>query len=424
MKTNLRIPVILTIAVAFLCAYGCKLRRGNPSDPGFLRNAELYYETHDENSVVDQTEFIPVFHYWEDIEPGHYLFEDPTPEQVSRWKALCEDRNPADSAMRCSVQGDYLNMNQYMTAHDFVELWYHDDSYADNDSLTLWRLAQYDSGFSHNIYSEDSEYDRFSQLKNIIQSLCLFEAGSQWELNFQAGLEQDFQRFYDRMLVREAVRHSDKLVKEALLHEEEAWSKYHAALDSAFRVIDGDAHGMVGSAWPMAIAGIAQDDAETRAVSLEDFYFAMTDSLDYGPAGSHRKSMIGEYEIERHAPVGEGDVIREYARFMGFLSDRDFFDPEFSYPLTVRRKALSDERDAWKEWMSSRRLVSSRLTGLCKDAYDNSTNNVRRRKLIMLKNRYQGFGLTSGDIMDCILPYTCKDSEMDGFSFEKRWNAI
>ena len=109
---------------------------------------------------------------------------------------------------------------------------------------------------------------------------------------------------------------------------------------------------------------------------------------------------------------------------MGFLSDRDFFDPDFSYPLTVRRKALADERDAWKEWMSSRRLVSSRLTGLCKDAYDNSTNNVRRRKLIMLKNRYQGFGLTSGDIMDCILPYTCKDSEMDEFSFEKRWNAI
>lgn len=424
MKTNIRIPIIITIAVIILCCFGYVLKRNDPTDPGFLGTAEFYYETNDDNADVDWTEYIPVFHYWVDIEPDHYLFETPTAEQVVTWKTLCESRNPVDSAMRRSVQGYYLNMNHYMTVNDFVELWYHEDSYVDNDSLTLWRLAQYDFGYSQNIYSNDSEYDRFSQLRNIIQSLCTYEAGSQWELNFQSGLESDLQKFYARMLVKEAVRHADVLLKEALLLEEEAWSDYHSALDSAFRVIDGDEHGMIGSAWPMAVAGIARDDAETRAISLEDFYFALTDSLDYGPAGSHRKSMIGEYEIQRYTQVSEDAVIKEYGNFMGFLSDKDFFDPEFSYPLSVRQRALSLELNTWKEWMSARKRVSSLLSGLCKDIYDNSTNNVRRRKLIMLKNRYQGFGLTSGDIMKCTLPYSCDDSEIAGFTFERNWNSL
>ena len=55
---------------------------------------------------------------------------------------------------------------------------------------------------------------------------------------------------------------------------------------------------MVGSAWSMAISGIAYDNALMRELSLEDLYFALTDSLDYQFA--HKRSMIGEYEIERH----------------------------------------------------------------------------------------------------------------------------
>ena len=77
---------------------------------------------------------------------------------------------------------------------------------------------------------------------------------------------------------------------------------------------------------------------------------------------------------------------------------------------------------AWQGWMSSRRAVSSKLTGLCKDCYDNSTNNVRRNKLIMLKNRYQGYGLVGQSMLDALLPYGCKDSEIESYDFaEKFW---
>ena len=82
MKTNIRIPIIITIAVIILCCFGYVLKRNDPTDPGFLGTAEFYYETNDDNADVDWTEYIPVFHYWVDIEPDHYLFETPTAEQV------------------------------------------------------------------------------------------------------------------------------------------------------------------------------------------------------------------------------------------------------------------------------------------------------------------------------------------------------
>ena len=80
--------------------------------------------------------------------------------------------------------------------------------------------------------------------------------------------------------------------------------------------------------------------------------------------------------------------------------------------------------DEWKKWMKYRGVVSSQLHGLCKEAYDNSTNNIRRYKLIMLKNRYEGYGITSGDVMECLLPYTASDEELDGPSFDEKWKAL
>ena len=135
-----------------------------------------------------------------------------------------------------------------------------------------------------------------------------------------------------------------------------------------------------------------------RALSLEDFYFALTDSLDYEI--SHKRSVIGVYDIEKHSLVSDASVSNEYSRFKDFFKDHSFFDPEYSYPESELRSALDDEMRAWEKWMATRRIVSSLLDGLCKEVYDNSTNNVRRYKLIMLKNRYQGYGVTSESMLE------------------------
>ncbi len=403
----------------FLALYataGCGQRRTTKSsnrDEEMSNYEQLFYK-HTDLTRNAWNDTVHVFHYWRDIEKSDYLFDVPTDEQISSWKRLCEEKNQYESEQNTGVPGYYLNMNQYVSIYDFAELWYSDNSYIDNIDLTLWRLAQYDYNSS---YSPDSEYDRFYYLKNAIQGLCLFEAPFQFELNLKAGLEADFQEFYDKVLVREAIRHSSNDIAKALEDEETAWQSYHAELDSTFRIIDGTPNAFVGSAWPMAISGIAYDDALMREESLADFYFALTDSLDYKLR--HKKSVIGEYDLVKRSTIQDERVLKEYRLFMDSLEEDDLY-----YPIPERRKALERDMNAWKKWMERRAKVSSLLAGLCKEVYDNSTNNVRRHKYIMLKNRYQGYGLTSQDVMECLIPYTASDEELDGPSFNERWKVL
>ena len=375
--------------------------------------SRLYYESVADTTDVNWLEYIPVFHYWVDIPVGDYLFDVPTAEQIASWKSLCEKENPADSVMRVSVQKQCLNMNQFMTIRDFMNVWGLQEPYGSDDSFTIWRLEQYDTD-SHTL---DSEFDRFQVLKNTIQSLCCYDAQFQFEMNFKAGMEDVLQELYNRTMLREAVRHLKPWVATALKKENEEWEKYHVQLDSTFRIIDGEINGLVGSAWSMAISGILYDDARIREASLSDFYFALTDSLDYEIR--HKKSMISSYELEEHADMPEETVLKEYRNFMNSLKE-----DEFAYPISLRKKVLSLEMDAWERWMSSRKEVSSLLDGQVKECYDNSTNNVRRLKYIMLKNRYQGYGVTSNDVMSCLIPYTASDEELNGPSFNERWNAL
>ena len=424
MKTSFLSILLLTLSLA----QGCNSRPSNSvyhnqtkevEDVEIATCQDLYYEKKAADADIDWEEEISVFHYWRDISNDEYYFGIPSEQQVITWKALCEEKNCIDSVSRRYLQGYYANMNQYMTIQDFVEIWYGDGENRQNDDLTTWRLMQYDS---LPFIQPDSEFDKFYVLKNTIQGLLSFEPQSQWEMNYSASLESDFQEYYDRVLVREAIRHSSRITANLLEKEEKAWGNYYKALIAAFKIIDGSPGGMVGSAWPMAISGIAYDNAQMRALSMEDFYFALTDSLDYHIA--HKKSIREQYEIERHEQIDNNRVLNEYLHFMDFFNNESFFKPEYSYSVSDLRRVLEDEMKAWQGWMSSRDKVSSTLTGLCKDCYDNATNNTRRHKLIMLKNRYQGFGITSKTIFDCLLPYSCEDPDIDLFSFEEKWNSV
>jgi uncharacterized protein YecT (DUF1311 family) len=429
MKT--RIKATVAVAILGLTILGFYGSRNQPPDCIYIEaqdkgkkafeemtGAERYYERFGEDADIDWKEMISVFHHWRSISSYDYYFGAPSDATIKGWEELCVERNPSDSVSRRSVQGYFNDMNQYMTVNDFIELWYRDESCLYDDDFTTWRLMQYDSLSLKAV--PDSELDKFYGIKYAIQGLLMYEPESQFDMNLHSGLEESFQEYYDRVLVREAMRHSDKPLADALEKEQEAWFAYHSALDAAFRIIDGNPEGLTGSAWPMAICGILRDNADMRALSLEDFYFALTDSLDYHIA--HKRSYVGEYEIERHDPIDDGRVLEEYRRFMDFCNDERFFTPGECYPVEELRGVLEDEMRAWQGWMYSRRAVSSRLNGLCKDCYDNSTNNIRRHKLIMLKNRYQGYGVVGQSMLDALLTYDCPDSEIESYDFaEKFW---
>ena len=414
---NRTLTLLSALLLTLFCAISC-VNRTRTNDEAIPEGIEIAEED-------DRNEQIPVFHQWVQLAsdysypPYDFFFEELTQERERKWEVLCEERNAMESTSKYVDLGGFANVNQYVTVNDFIELWYREDSYLQDDDFITWRLIQYDSQPFEDL---DSEYDKFMSLKNNIQSLLLYSPGSQFDINCHSGLESDFQEYFDRLMYRNAIRHSDKRLADALEREEKAWLRYHAALNLAFRIIDGSPTGWVGSGWPMAVCGIAYNNAQMRALSLEDFYFALTDSLDYQFA--HKRSMIGQYDIERHETISNDSVVKEYVAFMEFLRDEDYYDPEYYYPVSERRKALDNEMKAWQAWMTSREAVSSILTGLCKDCYDNSTNNVRRHKLIMLKNRYQGFGLTSPDILEIILPYDCDDSDIQHYNFEDKYRSI
>ena len=402
-KKNSRFLVLNCIVFVFCISisFGCKCQKNSiPLDTALGISPDSYYEVITDTTNIDWLEEIPVFHYWKEIPDEEYLFNSPSTEQIAYWQSMCEKENPSDSVMRSFVQKDCRNMNHYVTIYDFMDVWAQQNPYGSDDAFTLWRLEQYNM----EAYSPDSEFDRFLCLKSIIQSLCCYDAQFQFELNFKAGMEGRLQEFYDRTILREATQHSQPQLSKALETENLAWEEYHAQLDSTFRIIDGEINGLVGSAWPMAISGILYDDARIREISLADFCFALTNSLDY--------------ELEKHTEITEDKVIQEYRRFMNSLEE-----DEFAYPLYQRKKVLALEMNAWNKWMRSREDVSSLLSGLVKECYDNSTNNVRRMKLIMLKNRYNGYGITSGDVMSCLIPYTASDAELNGPSFDEIWKS-
>ena len=399
----------VTYILAMVFAIGCGHVRGQKNTTAEqAREAPVYYKECD--GVWNDT--CEVFHYWVELNEFDYLFEAPSKKQVKAWEKLCEERNSFKPGNKDGVPGGYLNMNQYVTLWDFYEMWFREDSDTLDVDFTLWRLAQY----KDMSLLQDSEYNRFYYLKNAIQGLCLFEGGSQLEMNMKAGVDASFQEFYDRVLLREAVRHSPLHIAQTLKNEEKAWGEYSAAVYFGYRKIHGDPKGFNGSAWPMATCGIAEDDARMREESLTDFYFALTDSLDYQIR--HPLSVINSYELKKHTEVSQDRVLKEYQRFMD-----SFEDDEYNYPVSERKKALQKEMDEWKKWMKYRGVVSSQLKGLCKEAYDNSTNNIRRYKLVMLKNRYEGYGITSGEVMECLLPYTASDEELNGQSFDEKWRA-
>lgn len=402
-----------------LCLCGCNQHRknrasieGNNVVAEDKADLDIYYRRTDTMSSA-WNDTVRVLHHWYYIDDSKFLFGAPLKEQIAEWKQLCTDRNSIDSSIVLGVPASYRDMNQYVTLQDFIELWYHDDSRLLDDDLTLWRLAQYSINEVYVIPKDGIE--RFKYLKSSYSRLLRFEPQFQYEMNLFAGLEADFQEFYDRVLVRESIRRSSTSVANALKEEEKAWQSYHKELDSTFRVLDGNPSGAVGSAWPMAICGIAKDNAEMREESLFDYYFALTDSIDYVTRHEDRMSQDGQ---EKQDGFSNEDVYHEYRCFMDSLDEGECY-----YPVSERRRALERDLETWGKWMNSRRIVSSLLTGPCKYAYDNSTEKIRRHKYIMLKNRYQGYGMTSRDVMECLIPYTASDEEARGPSFDERWRG-
>ena len=117
----------------------------------------------------------------------------------------------------------------------------------------------------------------------------------------------------------------------------------------------------------------------------------------------------------RHALVSDQMVLAEYDGLLA--STKEECDPEDSHTFEVKRKAVMAEREAWVNWLSFRASVSESLTGNEKSTYDACTNELRRAKLIQLKNRYLYDGVIDDDrLYDLFLSRNCTDTKLRNYS--------
>lgn len=357
----------------------------------------LFYKQTDttQNAWNDTTEF---FHYWKAMDSCEYLLSKASSDSVELWKRRCEELNNPDNVGIGQIPSRYANINQYVTIHDLLSIWMsrsYDGSY---DDFTLWRLEQFRSDTLHPV----SGYEKYLLLTSTIDGLCDFEPYFKFEYDNWSCLEEELQEFQARLLLHELLPNYDVQIRKALLKEESAWESYHAALDTTYRIISGDPNHFNGSGWGQAIMGIMQDDALIRECSLLDICFSSDE----------------HYVPTTHKSMSNERVLKEYACFMESLEEN-----EYHYPVDFRRHMLTFEMHEWDKWMRSRDVVSSLLTGQEKTMYDNSTNNARRMKYIMLKNRYEGYGVISNDVAELLMPYTATDQELDGPSFDNKWKS-
>ena len=368
------------------------------------RKANLYYSQRESLPAKQDTlGKLELFHYWREIPDNQYLFEAPTPEQISDWKRICEQENPCLPQPWSEVYTWRRSINHIVTIDDIIQTYWIDDVREDHNSFLLWRLEQFDT--TKHIVT--TEYERFKVLQERIDSLCDYDPVYQSELNWRDCLADRCQNLLVSLIAYGAIAIANPELSRALADENDAWKSYHAQFDSTFNRAVGPNPQHDYSSWSMAYSQGLYDDDITREASLNDFYFMLAD-----------KSL--PYEIERHIAVSNDLVVRKYKDFMNTLKDDEYY-----YPIPDRRKALEEEMFAWNTWMKSRDAVSSLLSGELKDIYDNATNNARRRKYISLHNKYEGYGIIGNDILSCLIPYSIPDDELlTAPSFEESWQLL
>lgn len=358
-----------------------------------LGNHELYFAEYSASDSIDWDEKIPVFHYWKHEEG------ETSDGTIYTWEGACEDAFRPEPTERRYVHGYYRSMNQFVTVNDLIELWYKENKERGNDAFTFWRMNQYQNLVCR--HCDDSESARL--IKNAVENLLDYEAETQWDLNYQASLRNDLKEFYERRLLKLCLYGPDDL-SDALRQEEEAWQDYNKKLSTAYNLLESSPDGLEGSSWPTSMAGITEDNLDMRIASLEDYLRLNENSFRFP---------------EEDGTVGIGMVIHESDDFISELRE-----DENHQPLSARKKALDEEVAAWIHWMNARTKVSLLLGDSKRDGYESVTGSIIRRKFIMLKNRYQGYGVTSQDVLNCLIPYDTDSEGLYGPSFSEKWRSL
>ena len=321
-----------------------------------------------------------------------YLFGEPPADTLKKWRKMCREVSNDDFS-KWTIEA-YGTTERMHAVKDLIGLFLynHNGCIPVNDELIIWRLSEYMPMSQR----QPTEYERFKKLDVQIDSVLYYDDWTQFSYNFRFRFEEVLQEVRARVMFKCLKDRVDSNIAELLMKEEESYWAYHKNMVACYDTVRMSPT-WNGSAAGMAYARSEEDDVLIRAKSLEAFYYTLAD----GKAVSDK--------LEKHRDIPMTIITDEYRKFADYIPSCNSGDEDDYFPCASQLRCLQAEQAAFTKWMDDRERVSDALSGEMKKAFDRSTNNARRHKLFMLKNRYHGYEM----MMDSDYEYLAKEDWPD-----------
>ena len=270
-----------------------------------------------------------------------------------------------------------------------------------NASSPIDTLLQ-DSVYKENII-DDSEYD-FEAEKERIKNTPWEELITQSDMNAKSAMEADALCDSINLLTSYLRRNSPSPL---LLDDNKEWTTYANAMSQSMDAFFMNDIGY--SSIIMTLSDFEIDHYRQRLISLNNI-------------SNYLKGQ--KYSNYRHSNVSNSMLDEAYRLFTDAVNHSCLYEDCEDSVITKMNVALTTEHKEWKKWIEKRESVASQLNGEIKTIYINSTNELKRLKLIQLLNQYKGYGIASNDTWENLLKQDCTDKQLRSYpGFSIVWKS-
>lgn len=347
-----------------------------------------------------------------------YLFGKPSARKIKEYKQFFEKLRQSEDydfeTLLFNPEDDDSASN--ILCCDLGLLYFNDKikiSKSMKTNLTLWRLNQFtpiqlDSG-----ETEINRYDKFQrQINSAIKAMpfwhCYWESIEHW-LSYYIP-----QNLYQERLMSIL---SNKTLKALLQAEIEASERYDW---HQYKIAHFDSYSGVYATVNYVSNNVVETWQPLYLQSLLDFYFSLTTPDIYIPEqhwyvsdNAIRKAYTHAEELWSIPDIDESQC-SEYKTYLN-EGKTEYTVDTVRYQADIYRLFQTD-RQLWRNWMRARARISNGLTGYVKAIYDNTTNNIKRHKLILLKNHFLNYTTPLNQQSNgSVLFFDCTDKELQNF---------
>ncbi len=316
-------------------------------------------------------------------ESENYLFNTPSKEDIAEWKSFCSENSKEIPESSKDIEAiDHV-------VYDILHYYYrrNDVEQDKKDDFVIWRLSRY-IPVKQKISCEKERFDILDAQIDSVRILFGEKTYTSFELSRAFELGETFTIVKCGIVLRCLEKFYPKDY-DLFVQEKIAFDEYFSAASDYFYALNNNelfSYFMIHHRW----CDFENEIASIYEKSLEDFYFASSDGI---------------YEQkEPHVIIRRDWINREYDNFANDVNDKKNVG------------LLRQDQIAFFKWIAARDAISNVLSGELQSIFDNTTNEIMRRKLIQLKNRYEGYGSISDDEYERLLKPESTDQELLGIT--------